>query len=156
MNSRRKDVQIRDLRLVGKEYFEEIRIGEEGKLKVYSCIAWTSKVITQADIDYINSLDNLVLQQKTPIRVLHRRTLKIREKTILKMHMTKISEHFAELRVISSGGTYIKEFLHSDLGRTVPSIGSLLNCRADILQLDVLGLGWNLEEVRDLLYSEIE
>lgn len=27
--------------------------------------------------------------------------------------------------------------MHGDLGRTVPSIGSLLNCEADILQLDV-------------------
>lgn len=34
-------------------------------------------------------------------------------------------------------GTYIKEFVHGDLGRTVPSVGSLLGCRADILQLDV-------------------
>ncbi|KAF5201374.1 Pseudouridine synthase family protein [Thalictrum thalictroides] len=34
-------------------------------------------------------------------------------------------------------GTYIKEFVHGDLGRTKPSIGSILGCRAEILQLDV-------------------
>jgi tRNA pseudouridine synthase 10 len=34
-------------------------------------------------------------------------------------------------------GTYVKEFVHGDLGRTTPNIGSLLDCRADILQLDV-------------------
>lgn len=45
-------------------------------------------------------------------------------------------------------GTYIKEFVHGDLGRTVPSIGSLLNCRADILQLDVTNVEdkWSVEE----------
>lgn len=37
-------------------------------------------------------------------------------------------------------GTYIKEFVHSDDGRTVPNLGSHLGCAepAKILQLDVL------------------
>lgn len=45
-------------------------------------------------------------------------------------------------------GTYIKEFVHGDLGRTVPSVGSLLNCRADILQLDVTNVEdkWSADE----------
>lgn len=45
-------------------------------------------------------------------------------------------------------GTYVKEFVHGDLGRTVPSVGSLLNCRADILQLDVTNVEdkWSIEE----------
>ena len=45
----------------------------------------------------------------------------------------------------------MKEFVHGDLGRTVPNVGSILGCRADILQLDVLGLGWQIEELVDLL-----
>ncbi|CAG9330792.1 PUS10 [Blepharisma stoltei] len=156
INSINKDVQVKNLRIVDKKYFEEIRLGEEGKLKAYSAICWLSKPLTQADISYINSIENLVLDQKTPIRVLHRRAIKVRYKSIIKMHMTLINRHFAELRVISSGGTYIKEFVHGDFGRTVPSLGTLLNCKADILQLDVLGLGWNIGEVEDLLISEIE
>lgn len=39
--------------------------------------------------------------------------------------------------MLASAGTYIKEFVHGDLGRTTPSIGSLLDSEADILQLDV-------------------
>ena len=34
-------------------------------------------------------------------------------------------------------GTYIKEFVHGDFGRTEPSLCSLLDCECDILQLDV-------------------
>ena len=41
---------------------------------------------------------------------------------------------------MTSAGTYVKEFVHSDLGRTTPNIGSLLNTKSDILQLDVLYL----------------
>ena len=36
-------------------------------------------------------------------------------------------------------GTYVKEFVHSDFGRTVPNLGTLLAHRQlDILALDVL------------------
>lgn len=40
----------------------------------------------------------------------------------------------------TSAGTYVKEFVHGDLGRTVPSVCSLLGSQADILQLDVVWL----------------
>ena len=35
---------------------------------------------------------------------------------------------------------YTQEFVHSDEGRTKPSLGSLLGCEAQILQLDVLDI----------------
>jgi tRNA pseudouridine synthase 10 len=38
----------------------------------------------------------------------------------------------------ASAGTYIKEFVHGDFGRTQPNLGSLLDCNAQILQLDVM------------------
>jgi tRNA pseudouridine synthase 10 len=34
-------------------------------------------------------------------------------------------------------GTYIKEFIHGDLNRTVPNVSTILNKNIDILQLDV-------------------
>lgn len=61
----------------------------------------------------------------------------IREKLIhcLKMHL--VSRHSAILEVWASAGTYIKEFVHGDLGRTTPNVGGLLDKEVDILQLDV-------------------
>ncbi|CAN0236997.1 unnamed protein product [Discosporangium mesarthrocarpum] len=82
----------------------------------------------------------LVVQQRTPIRVLHRRTLMSRPKSVYCMEAEWINAHFFVLNVTTSGGTYIKEFIHGDLGRTNPSIASLLGCQADILQLDVVGI----------------
>lgn len=46
--------------------------------------------------------------------------------------------HYFNLRLRTQAGTYVKEFVHGDLGRTRPSVGSLLGCRTEILQLDVL------------------
>ena len=34
-------------------------------------------------------------------------------------------------------GTYIKEFVHGDLNRTKPNVGTLISKQVDILQLDV-------------------
>lgn len=50
------------------------------------------------------------------------------------------------LNVLASAGTYIKEFVHGDLGRTLPNIGSLTNNSADIFQLDVLKLYEKIDE----------
>ena len=56
------------------------------------------------------------------------------------MRAVRISPRFLQLDLTTQAGTYVKEFVHGDLGRTRPSVGSLLGCEADILQLDVMGL----------------
>lgn len=42
------------------------------------------------------------------------------------------------LKLKSEAGTYIKEFIHGDLGRTKPNISDMIDCTSDILTLDVL------------------
>jgi tRNA pseudouridine synthase 10 len=79
--------------------------------------------------------------------VLHRRSLKTREKEIFKMNAVRINDYFMQLCVLSSAGTYIKEFVHGDLGRTVPNIGSLMNTEVDILQLDVVKIFKDFENM---------
>jgi tRNA pseudouridine synthase 10 len=41
------------------------------------------------------------------------------------------------LDIKTSAGTYVKEFVNGDFGRTVPSVTSLLNCKVDLERLDV-------------------
>eukprot|EP00352_Strombidinopsis_acuminata_P001681 CAMPEP_0176392512 /NCGR_PEP_ID=MMETSP0126-20121128/40930_1 /TAXON_ID=141414 ORGANISM="Strombidinopsis acuminatum, Strain SPMC142" /NCGR_SAMPLE_ID=MMETSP0126 /ASSEMBLY_ACC=CAM_ASM_000229 /LENGTH=107 /DNA_ID=CAMNT_0017763359 /DNA_START=107 /DNA_END=433 /DNA_ORIENTATION=- len=92
-------------------------------------------------------MENIHIDQKTPIRVLHRRSLIIRPKKAYKLKAEYINSHYFILHVLSSAGTYIKELVHGDLGRTVPSIGSLLNSETDILQLDVTNVYDSLDSV---------
>jgi tRNA pseudouridine synthase 10 len=81
----------------------------------------------------------LAVDQKTPVRVLHRRSLAVRRKVIHSMRVVKvINDHYLHLNLTTQAGTYIKEFVHGDFGRTKPNLGSILGCEADILQLDVL------------------
>ena len=91
-------------------------------------------------IEKLNSMKEFKIFQQTPIRVLHRRNNDTREKEIYSIESNKINDHFLILDLTTQAGTYIKEFVHGDFGRTNPNLGSILNCNTDILQLDVLDL----------------
>jgi inosine triphosphate pyrophosphatase len=149
INAQTPAVQVHSLQVTSAAVYETLKAGEERKMKVYSCIVWTQDL--QQTISYLDSLVDLTVYQKTPVRVLHRRSSLTREKKIHKMKTEPISDNLFMLRIITSAGTYVKEFVHGDLGRTSPSVGSLLSCKADIKQLDVLGLGWELSELEKLL-----
>ena len=59
---------------------------------------------------------------------------------IYHLKLSPIDDHFGLLELETQAGTYIKEFVHGDLGRTTPNIMELLQCKADILSLDVTGV----------------
>jgi tRNA pseudouridine synthase 10 len=117
-----------------------LKNAEDSKQKFYTCLVWTRKEISDLELETLNSVKDLAIIQKTPIRVMHRRTLMDRNKMIFKLSGKRVSENFIIVDVLASAGTYIKEFIHSDLGRTYPSISNILNCECDILQLDVLDI----------------
>ena len=119
---------------------EMMKQGEEAHRKDYRCVVHLSRRVTAADLALLNGTTELVCQQLTPLRVLHRRTLMTRERTVHRMAAVRLSPRFLQLDLTTQAGTYVKEFVHGDLGRTVPNVGSLLGCEADIMQLDVTGL----------------
>lgn len=67
-------IQIRDLQLVTKEQLSVLKEGEEEKTKIYRalCVTLDGSTLTAQDLDRINGTTELVLMQKTPLRVLHR------------------------------------------------------------------------------------
>lgn len=140
INSNTDLVKIKDLSLSDKSRLTEIKNAEDSKVKTYTCVVYCSKIITKDDIVYLNSLSNVDIVQKTPIRVSHRRTLMDRKKIVYKINASIINSNFLVVDITASAGTYIKEFVNSDLKRTTPSLVSLLNCDCDILQLDVTGV----------------
>ena len=42
-----------------------------------------------------------------------------------------------KLSLCTQAGTYVKEFVHGDFGRTNPNLCSILGCDVDIMALDV-------------------
>ena len=138
-NAENKLVQIKNLQLSNKSIYNKIKKEENAKIKKYLAVIYCSEKIEKNMIDnLIKENDNLTINQITPIRVLHQRSLKQRIKQIISLkEIERINDHFFIIEITASAGTYIKEFINGDFGRTWPNLGSLLNCECDILQLDV-------------------
>tara|TARA_B100000945_G_scaffold289136_1_gene261978 strand:- start:155 stop:775 length:621 start_codon:yes stop_codon:yes gene_type:complete len=83
-------------------------------------------------------LSGVQLEQRTPNRVSHRRADKIRRRTITKLDDIIVEGDEVEVTIRAESGTYIKELVTSDEGRTVPSISSLLESDCEVMWLDVL------------------
>jgi tRNA U54 and U55 pseudouridine synthase Pus10 len=129
------------LRFVPGNSFRTLQSDTEEKVKYYGCDCWSEARIPSSD--YLNerlAVCPIVLRQRTPVRVLHRRPNFARTRHILSLKATKVDEHNFRLNISTDAGTYVKEFVHGDLGRTVPSVSSLLGCKTDIPVLDCEGI----------------
>lgn len=61
----------------------------------------------------------------------------IRPRVVSEINASLIDEHHFRIKMKTQAGAYVKEFVHGDLGRTEPSICTILNKECDILELDV-------------------
>lgn len=131
-------VSIRDLTILERNANALFHNEDEERRKAYRALVHTSSAPTAERLTHIASMTDLVVQQRTPIRVAHRRSNLTRVKTVHSMRMRPFHAQWYELELVTSSGMYIKEFVHGDFGRTAPSLASLLGVEhADIAQLDV-------------------
>ena len=139
-------VGVRHLTVISKQHTAAIKEGEEEKKKLYSAVVWAPEGVTEADMKRLGEMEAVVLRQKTPIRVLHRRSLATRERTVHHMSGELHNPHHFTLHLSTQAGTYVKEFVHGDFGRTQPNLRSILGQEVDILTLDVqeVSLEWPL------------
>ncbi|KAF3852703.1 hypothetical protein F7725_006058 [Dissostichus mawsoni] len=100
----------------------KMKEGEEDKTKSYTALVWTLKPIQSEDIAFIDDIKDLTLDQKTPLRVLHRRALAVRPRVVHSMKTRFLDSHHFYLEMKTQAGTYIKEFVHGDFGRTKPNL----------------------------------
>ena len=98
------------------------------------------------DVDYVmeimTNLQGCTLAQRTPERVAHRRADKIRKRKVLETSNPSIEvdeegNMVAEFSLRCESGTYVKETVHGDSGRTQPSIASLIKAKCTVEWLDV-------------------
>ncbi|XP_062303940.1 putative tRNA pseudouridine synthase Pus10 [Osmerus eperlanus] len=137
INGSSDKIRVRDLQIVTREAMGHMKEGEEDKTKSYTALIWTRKAIEKEDITFIDNIKELKIAQKTPLRVLHRRPLAVRERVIHTMSTRFLDTHHFHLELRTQAGTYIKEFVHGDFGRTKPNLCELLEAETDILELDV-------------------
>uniref|UniRef100_H3CCH7 tRNA pseudouridine synthase Pus10 n=1 Tax=Tetraodon nigroviridis TaxID=99883 RepID=H3CCH7_TETNG len=136
INSSSDKIRVRDLQMVTREATSRMKEGEEEKTKSYTALVWTHKALQREDLSFIDDIKDLTLNQKTPLRVLHRRALAVRQRLVHSMSARFVDPHHFLPGPEDAGG-YIKEFVHGDFGRTKPNMCELLGTHTDILELDV-------------------
>lgn len=137
VNSSTTAVKVHDVQIVAKEETSILKEGEEEKIKRYRALCWIKDMLSDEHLNKVSNLGNIVVHQKTPIRVLHRRTLAVRDRAVHSMSASKVDDHHFHLYLSTQAGTYIKEFVHGDFGRTVPNLAIILGTECDIVELDV-------------------
>ena len=90
----------------------------------------------------IEKLKGVNLAQRTPERVAHRRADLVRRRKVIETRdasvETDASGNLAvEFTLRCESGTYVKETVHGDDGRTQPSIASLIKAKCTVEWLDV-------------------
>jgi tRNA pseudouridine synthase 10 len=106
--------------------------------KEYSALVSADRKLTQKDAREIEGLSGTLIFQETPTRVLSRRADMVRKRRVHRISVVCEKEGKLRLTIFAEAGTYIKELIHSDDGRTKPSISELLSCKCACDELDVV------------------
>lgn len=84
------------------------------------------------------SLQGTTINQQTPTRVAKRRKEKVRQRQIYHCDVLDVRRACALLRIEAESGTYIKELVTGDNGRTQPNLNDLLGQSCVVDSLDVI------------------
>ena len=129
-------VEISGMKFVSKERKAEIKESSRDTYKVYKAIVELEDEIDAPNLDSLKSMK--IINQRTPIRVSHRRADKIRTREIKKLEYKKLDSNKLELLIECEGGLYIKELISGDENRSKPSVSEILGTCARCIQLDVM------------------
>ena len=78
------------------------------------------------------------IAQRTPTRVAHRRSDRVRPRRIVSARLEAVGDGRFTLELRAEAGTYIKEWVEGDGGRTDPNLAQLLGVVLRVDHLDVL------------------
>jgi tRNA pseudouridine synthase 10 len=133
-------IEVLNLRLADKEDVRELKSMECAQ-KVYRVIVRFNREVTDEEIKKLErELTGVIIRQRTPTRVLHRRSDKMREKHIYETKIKRLSGNSIEMRIRCQGGLYVKELVTGDNGRTDPSVSKIIGAAAEPIDLDVLNV----------------
>jgi len=90
--------------------------------------------------EVLRTFNRTRIVQRTPVRVSHRRADLKRERYIVYVVLEDLQDDKMTLRLRTESGTYVKEFVHGDQGRTQPSLSEMLGVPCTVDALDVIGV----------------
>lgn len=139
VNSADNRVEIFDLDRTEKSRVQEIK--EEHEDKTYRARVVVETPVKRSQLRNLSTISGTV-HQYTPRRVSHRRSERERTRTVYRVVPEVVhSPRKFDLLITAEAGTYIKEFISGDEGRTEPDVSSFLDAKASCRYLDVLWFG---------------
>lgn len=133
-------VEVLNLRFASRDTVRKLKKAEAGE-KVYRTVVGFDRAVSDEELEILEkTLTNTVVHQQTPLRVLHRRADRVREKYIYEAKIKRLTPNRVEMRIHCQGGLYIKELITGDEGRTNPNVTNIVSAKAKSLELDVLNV----------------
>ena len=138
INAENKDsIEISDFRFSDRA--EITRLKRADFRKTYRVIFRCKKPVNNEKlIKATLSLRDKQIGQLTPSRVAHRRADMVREKHIYDCNIESVDGAMATLTLEAESGTYIKELVSGDDGRTKPNLSDLIGIPCEVTELDVI------------------
>jgi tRNA pseudouridine synthase 10 len=134
-------IEVHDLAITDRHRLQKLKEDAASNIKEYSAIILPEGLVTDAAIQkVVQSFQNRMIEQRTPNRVSHRRSDLVRKKKIYEVQITKEKEGILSASFKVQGGTYIKELVSGDEGRTKPSIAEVLGIPCMCKELNVTAI----------------
>ncbi|MBI4214526.1 tRNA pseudouridine(54/55) synthase Pus10 [archaeon] len=109
--------------------------------KTYRCMVKCEAPLNKEELAKINGISGCIISQRTPTRVLHRRADKVRMRKVISIKCRRKGDgKKIECQITAEAGTYVKELITGDFGRTVPSFAGLLGKNCECEELDVIDI----------------
>ena len=151
---RRRDADLDELELLANEselaqyHYLQFTNRDEVKATKLATPSKTYRVKVKAEgkvnkervVEVALSFKNVLLDQRTPRRVEHRRADLVRKREILWVEAEVLGDDTFNLTLETESGTYVKEFVSGDEGRCKPSFSEALGVQCYVETLDVIAI----------------
>ncbi|MBO4356650.1 MAG: tRNA pseudouridine(54/55) synthase Pus10 [Candidatus Methanomethylophilaceae archaeon] len=127
------------LKFVQREAVERYKAAASDKV-YHVHVKAEGKVNKEELVKVALSFKDVSIDQRTPRRVEHRRADLVRKRKIHWCQAEWMTDDSFDLELETDSGTYVKEFVSGDEGRSVPSFSERLGIQCKVETLDVLAI----------------
>ena len=134
-------IEVHGLVLTDRYQLQKLKEDASTNVKEYEALIETEKPVTDKELKKVEkSFKAVEIEQRTPHRVSHRRADLVRKKVIHEISLKKHKDGLLKATFKVQGGTYIKELISGDEGRTIPSIAEKLGTGCKCAELNVTAI----------------
>ena len=134
-------IEVHELILTNRQQLQRLKEDASSNVKEYEALISIESPVTNKELKAIEkAFKGVEIEQRTPQRVSHRRSDLVRKKIIHEIHLKKHKDGLLKANFKVQGGTYIKELISGDEGRTTPSIAEKLGSSCICAELNVTAI----------------